>query len=91
MVISICGGLYGLIVVDEEEYLIEFLYGGFKGFWGLEESGLYVVYKCFFLCYFYLDMVCGVRDEKLWKGWLWWLWILKLLFVRFLGNEIECG
>uniref|UniRef100_A0A8I3N1D3 A disintegrin and metalloproteinase with thrombospondin motifs 10 n=1 Tax=Canis lupus familiaris TaxID=9615 RepID=A0A8I3N1D3_CANLF len=89
--ISTCGGLHGLIVADEEEYLIEPLQGGPKGAQGPEESGPHVVYKRSSLRHPHLDTACGVRDEKPWKGRPWWLRTLKPPPARPLGNETERG
>nr|XP_040146446.1 A disintegrin and metalloproteinase with thrombospondin motifs 10 isoform X4 [Ictidomys tridecemlineatus] len=89
--ISTCGGLHGLIVADEEEYLIEPLQGGPKGPRGPEESGPHVVYKRSSLRHPHLDTACGVRDEKPWKGRPWWLRTLKPPPARPLGNETERG
>ncbi|XP_059744102.1 A disintegrin and metalloproteinase with thrombospondin motifs 10 isoform X3 [Bos taurus] len=89
--ISTCGGLHGLIVADEEEYLIEPLQGGPKGHRGPEESGPHVVYKRSSLRHPHLDTACGVRDEKPWKGRPWWLRTLKPPPARPLGNETERG
>ncbi|XP_069447386.1 A disintegrin and metalloproteinase with thrombospondin motifs 10 isoform X4 [Ovis canadensis] len=89
--ISTCGGLHGLIVADEEEYLIEPLHGGPKGRRGPEESGPHVVYKRSSLRHPHLDTACGVRDEKPWKGRPWWLRTLKPPPARPLGNETERG
>ncbi|XP_075402480.1 A disintegrin and metalloproteinase with thrombospondin motifs 10 isoform X2 [Tenrec ecaudatus] len=89
--ISTCGGLHGLIVADEEEYLIEPLQGGAKGSQGPEESGPHVVYKRSSLRHPHLDTACGVRDEKPWKGRPWWLRTLKPSPARPLGNETERG
>uniref|UniRef100_H2QF89 ADAM metallopeptidase with thrombospondin type 1 motif 10 n=1 Tax=Pan troglodytes TaxID=9598 RepID=H2QF89_PANTR len=89
--ISTCGGLHGLIVADEEEYLIEPLHGGPKGSRGPEESGPHVVYKRSSLRHPHLDTACGVRDEKPWKGRPWWLRTLKPPPARPLGNETERG
>ncbi|XP_004717396.1 A disintegrin and metalloproteinase with thrombospondin motifs 10 [Echinops telfairi] len=89
--ISTCGGLHGLIVADEEEYLIEPLQGGAKGSRGPEESGPHVVYKRSSLRHPHLDTACGVRDEKPWKGRPWWLRTLKPSPARPLGNETERG
>uniref|UniRef100_G1LEP4 A disintegrin and metalloproteinase with thrombospondin motifs 10 n=1 Tax=Ailuropoda melanoleuca TaxID=9646 RepID=G1LEP4_AILME len=88
--ISTCGGLHGLIVADEEEYLIEPLQGGPKGAQGPEESGPHVVYKRSSLRHPHLDTACGVR-EKPWKGRPWWLRTLKPPPARPLGNETERG
>ncbi|XP_023501309.1 A disintegrin and metalloproteinase with thrombospondin motifs 10 isoform X5 [Equus caballus] len=89
--ISTCGGLHGLIVADEEEYLIEPLQSGHKGARGPEESGPHVVYKRSSLRHPHLDTACGVRDEKPWKGRPWWLRTLKPPPARPLGNETERG
>ncbi|KAF5929416.1 hypothetical protein HPG69_013713 [Diceros bicornis minor] len=89
--ISTCGGLHGLIVADEEEYLIEPLQDGPKGARGPEESGPHVVYKRSSLRHPHLDTACGVRDEKPWKGRPWWLRTLKPPPARPLGNETERG
>ncbi|KAI5223544.1 A disintegrin and metalloproteinase with thrombospondin motifs 10 isoform X1 [Manis pentadactyla] len=89
--ISTCGGLHGLIVADEEEYLIEPLQGGPKGAQGPEESGPHVVYKRSSLRHPHLDTACGVRDEKPWKGRPWWLRTLKPPPARPLRNETERG
>ncbi|XP_012888974.1 PREDICTED: A disintegrin and metalloproteinase with thrombospondin motifs 10 [Dipodomys ordii] len=89
--ISTCGGLHGLIVADEEEYLIEPLRGAAKGARGPEESGPHVVYKRSSLRHPHLDTACGVRDEKAWKGRPWWLRTLKPPPARPLGNETERG
>ncbi|XP_034854110.1 A disintegrin and metalloproteinase with thrombospondin motifs 10 isoform X5 [Mirounga leonina] len=89
--ISTCGGLHGLIVADEEEYLIEPLQGGPRGAQGPEESGPHVVYKRSSLRHPHLDTACGVRDEKPWKGRPWWLRTLKPPPARPLGNETERG
>ncbi|XP_037053845.1 A disintegrin and metalloproteinase with thrombospondin motifs 10 isoform X5 [Peromyscus leucopus] len=89
--ISTCGGLHGLIVAGEEEYLIEPLQGGPKGRRGAEESGPHVVYKRSSLRHPHLDTACGVRDEKPWKGRPWWLRTLKPPPARPLGNETERG
>ncbi|XP_053753347.1 A disintegrin and metalloproteinase with thrombospondin motifs 10 isoform X8 [Panthera pardus] len=89
--ISTCGGLHGLIVADEEEYLIEPLQVGPKGTQGPEESGPHVVYKRSSLRHPHLDTACGVRDEKPWKGRPWWLRTLKPPPARPLGNETERG
>lgn len=89
--ISTCGGLHGLIVAGEEEYLIEPLQGGPKGRRGPEESGPHVVYKRSSLRHPHLDTACGVRDEKPWKGRPWWLRTLKPPPARPLGNETERG
>ncbi|KAB0390767.1 hypothetical protein E2I00_000393, partial [Balaenoptera physalus] len=89
--ISTCGGLHGLIVADEEEYLIEPLQGGPKGHRGPEESGPHVVYKRSSLRHPHLDTACGVRDEKPWKGRPWWLRTLKPPPAWPLGNETERG
>nr|XP_036874113.1 A disintegrin and metalloproteinase with thrombospondin motifs 10 isoform X3 [Manis javanica] len=89
--ISTCGGLHGLIMADEEEYLIEPLQGGPKGAQGPEESGPHVVYKRSSLRHPHLDTACGVRDEKPWKGRPWWLRTLKPPPARPLGNETERG
>ncbi|XP_073659384.1 A disintegrin and metalloproteinase with thrombospondin motifs 10 isoform X6 [Tursiops truncatus] len=89
--ISTCGGLHGLIVADEEEYLIEPLQGGPKGQRGPEESGPHVVYKRSSLRHPHLDTACGVRDEKPWKGRPWWLRTLKPPPAWPLGNETERG
>ncbi|XP_022413149.1 A disintegrin and metalloproteinase with thrombospondin motifs 10 isoform X6 [Delphinapterus leucas] len=89
--ISTCGGLHGLIVADEEEYLIEPLQGGPKGHRGAEESGPHVVYKRSSLRHPHLDTACGVRDEKPWKGRPWWLRTLKPPPAWPLGNETERG
>ncbi|XP_023380716.1 A disintegrin and metalloproteinase with thrombospondin motifs 10 isoform X2 [Pteropus vampyrus] len=89
--ISTCGGLHGLIVADEEEYLIEPLQGGPKVARGPEESGPHVVYKRSSLRHPHLDTACGVRDEKPWKGRPWWLRTLKPPPARPLGNETERG
>ncbi|XP_060226911.1 A disintegrin and metalloproteinase with thrombospondin motifs 10 isoform X1 [Meriones unguiculatus] len=89
--ISTCGGLHGLIVADDEEYLIEPLQGGAKGRRGPEESGPHVVYKRSSLRHPHLDTACGVRDEKPWKGRPWWLRTLKPPPARPLGNETERG
>uniref|UniRef100_A0A2K6URQ6 ADAM metallopeptidase with thrombospondin type 1 motif 10 n=1 Tax=Saimiri boliviensis boliviensis TaxID=39432 RepID=A0A2K6URQ6_SAIBB len=89
--ISTCGGLHGLIVADEEEYLIEPLQGGPKGSRGPEEGGPHVVYKRSSLRHPHLDTACGVRDEKPWKGRPWWLRTLKPPPARPLGNETERG
>ncbi|KAB1259362.1 A disintegrin and metalloproteinase with thrombospondin motifs 10 [Camelus dromedarius] len=89
--ISTCGGLHGLIVADEEEYLIEPLQGGPKGHRAPEESGPHVVYKRSSLRHPHLDTACGVRDEKPWKGRPWWLRTLKPPPARPLGNETERG
>ncbi|KAM9242084.1 A disintegrin and metalloproteinase with thrombospondin motifs 10 [Dugong dugon] len=89
--ISTCGGLHGLIVADEEEYLIEPLQGGAKGPRGPEESGPHVVYKRSSLRHPHLDTACGVRDEKPWKGRPWWLRTLKPPPARPLRNETERG
>lgn len=80
--ISTCGGLHGLIVAGEEEYLIEPLQGGPKGARGPKESGPHVVYKRSSLRYPHLDTACGVRDEKPWKGRPWRLRSLKPPPVR---------
>ncbi|XP_070272741.1 A disintegrin and metalloproteinase with thrombospondin motifs 10 isoform X3 [Myotis yumanensis] len=87
--ISTCGGLHGLIVADEEEYLIEPLQSGTKRGQGPEESGPHVVYKRSSLRHPHLDTACGVRDEKPWKGRPWWLRTLKPPPARPLGNETE--
>ncbi|KAM5306511.1 A disintegrin and metalloproteinase with thrombospondin motifs 10 isoform 4-T4 [Glossophaga mutica] len=87
--ISTCGGLHGLIVADEEEYLIEPLQSGPKRGRGPEESGPHVVYKRSSLRHPHLDTACGVRDEKPWKGRPWWLRTLKPPPVRPLSNETE--
>ncbi|EQB78342.1 A disintegrin and metalloproteinase with thrombospondin motifs 10 preproprotein [Camelus ferus] len=63
--ISTCGGLHGLIVADEEEYLIEPLQGGPKGHRAPEESGPHVVYKRSSLRHPHLDTACGRRDPGL--------------------------
>ncbi|XP_058919010.1 A disintegrin and metalloproteinase with thrombospondin motifs 10 isoform X5 [Kogia breviceps] len=89
--ISTCGGLHGLIVADEEEYLIEPLQGGPKGHRGPEESGPHVVYKRSSLRHPHLDTACGVRDEKPWKGRPWWLRTLKPPPAWPLGSERERG
>ncbi|XP_073910370.1 A disintegrin and metalloproteinase with thrombospondin motifs 10 isoform X2 [Castor canadensis] len=89
--ISTCGGLHGLIVTDEEEYLIEPLQGGPKGPRGPEESGPHVVYKRSSLRHPHLDTACGVRDEKPWKGRPWWLRTLKPPPARPMGNETDRG
>ncbi|KAK2498855.1 hypothetical protein MC885_009538, partial [Smutsia gigantea] len=89
--ISTCGGLHGLIVADEEEYLIEPLQGGPKGARGPEESGPHVVYKRSSLRHPHLDTACGVRDEKPWKGRPWWPRTLKPPPARPLGNETDRG
>ncbi|GAB1300899.1 A disintegrin and metalloproteinase with thrombospondin motifs 10 [Apodemus speciosus] len=89
--ISTCGGLHGLIVADDEEYLIEPLQGGPKGRRGPEESGPHVVYKRSSLRHPHLDTACGVRDEKPWKGRPWRLRTLKPPPARPLGNESERG
>ncbi|XP_032164474.1 A disintegrin and metalloproteinase with thrombospondin motifs 10 isoform X1 [Mustela erminea] len=89
--ISTCGGLHGLIVADEEEYLIEPLKGGPKRAQGSEDSGPHVVYKRSSLRHPHLDTACGVRDEKPWKGRPWWLRTLKPPPARPLGNETERG
>ncbi|NP_766207.2 A disintegrin and metalloproteinase with thrombospondin motifs 10 isoform 1 preproprotein [Mus musculus] len=89
--VSTCGGLHGLIVADDEEYLIEPLQGGPKGHRGPEESGPHVVYKRSSLRHPHLDTACGVRDEKPWKGRPWWLRTLKPPPARPLGNESERG
>ncbi|XP_052020972.1 A disintegrin and metalloproteinase with thrombospondin motifs 10 isoform X2 [Apodemus sylvaticus] len=89
--ISTCGGLHGLIVADDEEYLIEPLQGGPKGRRGPEESGPHVVYKRSSLRHPHLDTACGVRDEKPWKGRPWWSRTLKPPPARPLGNESERG
>lgn len=82
---------HGLIVADEEEYLIEPLQSGHKGARGPEESGPHVVYKRSSLRHPHLDTACGVRDEKPWKGRPWWLRTLKPPPARPLGNETERG
>ncbi|XP_012921253.1 A disintegrin and metalloproteinase with thrombospondin motifs 10 isoform X1 [Heterocephalus glaber] len=87
--ISTCGGLHGLIVADQEEYLIEPLHGGPKGPRSPEEGGPHVVYKRSSLRHPHLDTACGVRDEKPWKGRPWWLRTLKPPPARPLGNESE--
>ncbi|XP_016058951.1 PREDICTED: A disintegrin and metalloproteinase with thrombospondin motifs 10 isoform X2 [Miniopterus natalensis] len=87
--ISTCGGLHGLIVADEEEYLIEPLQSGTKRGRGPEESGPHVVYKRSSLRHPHLDTACGVRDEKPWKGRPWWLRTLKPPPARPVGNETE--
>uniref|UniRef100_A0A4X1VKP7 ADAM metallopeptidase with thrombospondin type 1 motif 10 n=1 Tax=Sus scrofa TaxID=9823 RepID=A0A4X1VKP7_PIG len=89
--ISTCGGLHGLIVADEEEYLIEPLQGGPQRHRGPEDSGPHVVYKRSSLRHPHLDTACGVRDEKPWKGRPWWLRTLKPPPARPLGNETERG
>ncbi|XP_047633144.1 A disintegrin and metalloproteinase with thrombospondin motifs 10 isoform X6 [Phacochoerus africanus] len=89
--ISTCGGLHGLIVADEEEYLIEPLQGGPQRHQGPEDSGPHVVYKRSSLRHPHLDTACGVRDEKPWKGRPWWLRTLKPPPARPLGNETERG
>ncbi|XP_004454757.1 A disintegrin and metalloproteinase with thrombospondin motifs 10 [Dasypus novemcinctus] len=89
--ISTCGGLHGLIVADEEEYLIEPLQGAARGPRGPEESGPHVVYKRSSLRHPHLDTACGVRDEKPWKGRPWWLRTLKPPPARPPGNETERG
>lgn len=82
---------HGLIVADDEEYLIEPLQGGPKGRRGPEESGPHVVYKRSSLRHPHLDTACGVRDEKPWKGRPWWLRTLKPPPARPQGNESERG
>uniref|UniRef100_A0A5F8GDU3 Peptidase M12B domain-containing protein n=1 Tax=Monodelphis domestica TaxID=13616 RepID=A0A5F8GDU3_MONDO len=89
--ISNCNGLHGLIVADEEEYLIEPLSGGGPGGRGIEESSPHVVYKRSSLQYPHLDAACGVLDEKPWKGRPWWLRTLKPPPARPRGNETERG
>ncbi|XP_055968869.1 A disintegrin and metalloproteinase with thrombospondin motifs 10 [Sorex fumeus] len=90
--VSTCGGLHGLIVADQEEYLIEPLHGEGKGVRGPEESGPHVVYKRSSLRHPHLDTACGVRDEKPWKGRPWWLRTLKPPPARPAGgNETERG
>lgn len=54
---------HGLIVADDEEYLIEPLQGGPKGRRGPEESGPHVVYKRSSLRHPHLDTACGVRGS----------------------------
>ncbi|XP_053526878.1 A disintegrin and metalloproteinase with thrombospondin motifs 10 isoform X2 [Artibeus jamaicensis] len=80
---------HGLIVADEEEYLIEPLQSGPKRGRGPEESGPHVVYKRSSLRHPHLDTACGVRDEKPWKGRPWWLRTLKPPPARPLSNETE--
>lgn len=60
---------HGLIVADEEEYLIEPLQGGPKGAQGPEESGPHVVYKRYSLRHPHLDTACGVRGTSVFWGW----------------------
>lgn len=91
MAISNCNGLHGLIVADEEEYLIEPLSGGGPGGRGIEESSPHVVYKRSSLQYPHLDAACGVLDEKPWKGRPWWLRTLKPPPARPRVNETERG
>lgn len=59
---------HGLIVADEEEYLIEPLQGGPKGAQGPEESGPHVVYKRSSLRHPHLDTACGVRGTSVFLG-----------------------
>ncbi|XP_036912454.1 A disintegrin and metalloproteinase with thrombospondin motifs 10 isoform X3 [Sturnira hondurensis] len=80
---------HGLIVADEEEYLIEPLQSGPKRGRGPEESGPHVVYKRSSLRHPHLDTACGVRDEKPWKGRPWWLRTLKPPPAWPLSNETE--
>ncbi|XP_004689012.1 PREDICTED: A disintegrin and metalloproteinase with thrombospondin motifs 10 [Condylura cristata] len=87
--VSACGGLHGLIVADEEEYLIEPLQSGPRGARGPEDSGPHVVYKRSSLRHPHLDSACGVRDEKPWKGRPWWQRTLKPPPARPLGNASE--
>lgn len=55
---------HGLIVADEEEYLIEPLQSGTKRGQGPEESGPHVVYKRSSLRHPHLDTACGVRGTS---------------------------
>lgn len=59
---------HGLIVADEEEYLIEPLQGGPKGAQGPEDSGPHVVYKRSSLRHPHLDTACGVRGTSVFVG-----------------------
>ncbi|XP_043909676.1 A disintegrin and metalloproteinase with thrombospondin motifs 10-like [Protopterus annectens] len=73
--ISNCNGLYGVIVVDEEEYFIEPL--NITDFSDSMEGSPHVVYKRSSLQHQYMTASCGVLDEKPGKSRPWWLRNMK--------------